>query len=569
MSITYWSRLEPRPRNNSLRDPLAARMRDPLWFLARQWQMGEYQGEDAGSPAGVQLASKTASVMGYRAVGERAEEWNGSAPLEQLAEAESIVADLSLAVELGQMFETLLEKANLNLISDFRSSFPFAPPSETDTRTNRFASFFTDRALDGAELYFASAAVIGDGRLDPKIDAILHAHPVVLPVLQDFQRWVQEVFGKIQRKESFIGPSSWMAERLEYDLEILCANPEGGIEVLAAHPDEQGTLSWSSFDVRPGARVDLQPPAQLPPTETLTTIPMHVRFRGMPSPRWWDFETGKMDFGDIKADKVDLSKAIFMDFMLIHGNDWFMMPFNQNVGTICEVQMLTVFDVFGGSTPVLPADFDSGPKGERWTMFSTSVEGSPNQLSHAFIMPPTAASAVQTGQTLEEVRFFRDEVADMAWALEYTIQNGLGEPKFGHEEHIEKKVRPNPPAPLPSMSQDKPAIRYSIENAVPENWYPLLPGVVDQTTHEFMFQRGTMDYGNNNLPPPLGLILKPQGVLRIREQEISRSGIRIARSASRSRWVDGSTHVWIARSRTVGSGEGSSGLKFDGAIPNA
>jgi len=25
-------------------------MRDPLWLLARQWQLGEYQGNDGGSP---------------------------------------------------------------------------------------------------------------------------------------------------------------------------------------------------------------------------------------------------------------------------------------------------------------------------------------------------------------------------------------------------------------------------------------------------------------------------------------------------------------------------------------
>jgi len=37
--------------------------------------------------------------------------------------------------------------------------------------------------------------------------------------------------------------------------------------------------------------------------------------------------------------------------------------------------------------------------------------------------------------------------------------------------------------------------------------------------------------------------------------------------ANRSRWLDGSTHLWIARRKTSGQGEGSSGLKFDLAIP--
>ena len=41
-SVTYWYRLEPRPRTNSLVGPTAAPVRDPLWFITRQWQMGEF-----------------------------------------------------------------------------------------------------------------------------------------------------------------------------------------------------------------------------------------------------------------------------------------------------------------------------------------------------------------------------------------------------------------------------------------------------------------------------------------------------------------------------------------------
>ena len=52
-SITTWNRLEPRVRDRDLRVPLQARLRDPLWMLTSQWQMGEFQGEDAASPIDV------------------------------------------------------------------------------------------------------------------------------------------------------------------------------------------------------------------------------------------------------------------------------------------------------------------------------------------------------------------------------------------------------------------------------------------------------------------------------------------------------------------------------------
>jgi hypothetical protein len=30
-----------------------------------------------------------------------------------------------------------------------------------------------------------------------------------------------------------------------------------------------------------------------------------------------------------------------------------------------------------------------------------------------------------------------------------------------------------------------------------------------------------------------------------------------------TRWQDGSTHLWIGRRKKIGTGEGSSGLRFD------
>ena len=42
-------RFETLPRDEGVGDGLAARIHDPLWLLARQWQFGEFRGEDVGS----------------------------------------------------------------------------------------------------------------------------------------------------------------------------------------------------------------------------------------------------------------------------------------------------------------------------------------------------------------------------------------------------------------------------------------------------------------------------------------------------------------------------------------
>ena len=50
---------------------------------------------------------------------------------------------------------------------------------------------------------------------------------------------------------------------------------------------------------------------------------------------------------------------------------------------------------------------------------------------------------------------------------------------------------------------------------------------------------------------------------RVPEEEVARTGTRVLRGAHRTRWVDGSTHLWTARRRRAGLGEATSGLRYD------
>ena len=62
---------------------------------------------------------------------------------------------------------------------------------------------------------------------------------------------------------------------------------------------------------------------------------------------------------------------------------------------------------------------------------------------------------------------------------------------------------------------------------------------------------------------PKGRILEPDRALSLFEEEVPRAGVRITRAYQYARWIDGSTHLWIARRKQPGRGEGSSGLRFD------
>lgn len=56
--LRSWNRLEGTPRKADFSRSLRAEIRDPLWMLARQWQYGEFEGEDAGSPINAEVLTK-------------------------------------------------------------------------------------------------------------------------------------------------------------------------------------------------------------------------------------------------------------------------------------------------------------------------------------------------------------------------------------------------------------------------------------------------------------------------------------------------------------------------------
>ena len=61
----------------------------------------------------------------------------------------------------------------------------------------------------------------------------------------------------------------------------------------------------------------------------------------------------------------------------------------------------------------------------------------------------------------------------------------------------------------------------------------------------------------------LGRILEAGQPLDLCEEEVPREGIRVTRGYQFTRWIDGSPHLWVGRDKNIGSGEGSSGLRFD------
>jgi hypothetical protein len=364
-------------------------------------------------------------------------------------------------------------------------------------------------------------------------------------VFNSFAAWVKEVFGEIGTAP----PANWNAPELAYSLSVDTTLPDGRAATLSAEPDRGADLEWYSFDLK-----QVGNPGSPAPLVTTSLLPIHVRFRGMPNDRFWDFESNKTEYGAVAADIPDVARLLFLDFMLIHGSGWFVAPLDVPIGAMCQVDSLLVHDVFGGTTPVVRADASLGPPGGRFTFFST-FDATTGGVAAFLFASPTCAPATQRSQPLEDVRLFRDDAAELAWAVEDVAPDALGNMAQGYERG----------APS-DESHGLPILQYQLQTPVPPAWFALLPGEPDGILIDFIPEPIA-----GGSPAPWGRIVPSlsSGTAGVPEHAIPRAGLRIQRVFCRSRWIDGSTHLWIARRRLLGARGPSSGLAYDRVIPPA
>jgi hypothetical protein len=554
-SITYWHRVEPYPRGDSLEAGLAAAVRDPLWFLTRQWQLREFQGEDAASPAFTTMTTSTSTLDGWRTGDGPVVSYDGSAPLESVVEAEPTTPDLRTAVELGQALENRLGGAGDGVIAALRNAYPVPRPDElslTDRRDPalvRLARVCGGRATHGINaIRELRAAAPG---LPASLQVPAGTETSVAAAAAWFIAWTEGSLGSIGTADA----PAWRPDRLEYAFSASGRTPDGVPLELAGHAGTHGEFDWYAFDETsrgPAAT------AASAPAATVSLLPTPVRFSGMPDPRWWAFEDSRVNWSGVDTDRRDLARLLVVDFMLVQGTDWFMVPCGHQVGSLIRVNQLLIRDVFGELTLVGRADAQAGTGRQRWTMFSTlAADGG---LADYALLPPSALRTTLDGPDLEEVRFLRDEQANLVWAVEAITEDGTGRPLPGNQRAAA--------VPDPELPPDTGGLRYRLQTTVPVNWIPFLPVQIDDTRRAVALERAAMQRdidGVLTAVAPAGRVLRPDGldVYRLPEEEVPRGGTRVLRAVRRTRWLDGSTQLWTARRRRAGQGGAASGLRYD------
>ena len=623
-----WNRIEPRVRKEKFDRVLQSEVHDALWMLTRQWQFGEFKGEDTGSAIFAKTLLKTSRLTRFKPLNQPAQDYHDHIPLETLVESEPQQYDFRVRLQTGRRFLNILNDlgTEFNAIAGARPLFSLTDyqaklvelfsftlpqdPTPTAATNDHNKDIQTGKLLTNHALHPFTAALQGrsiDGILlylaikDDSATAInwkLHAshEDLLLNAANRYKGWIQSKFA-----EAISQKSSWNPSQLEYQFACAAPKHDGGNIALLADEYYHGRLDWYAFDC------DLEPKdaglMHTIPTrrekalhqEIITMIPTPASYSGMPNDRWWEFEDGAVDLGNISADTTDLAKVILSEFALIYGNDWFVLPYPIAVGSLCDIAGIIITDVFGQKTLIESATQGQSDDWESWGLFNLSAKAQANQQSRksstGLFLPP-AVSKVHESEAIEEVLFVRDEMANLTWGIETKVPDLLSRSMDGH---IAASELNNYWLTLQGIDLDaEPVIdenaiyKYTLGNTIPENWIPFTAiHKKDGQNRAVRLQRASMPrlyfedfqairprtdilrYGlRNNADLELSPFVNPdretqESPYYINEEEIPRSGLKLTSTFQRTRWYNGKTYSWYGRRKTLGRGEGSSGLAFD------
>jgi hypothetical protein len=406
-----------------------------------------------------------------------------------------------------------------------------------DPQAKRLLRVLGDSVPDGA----AIAATLGSGQPDWLAGAT--DPEATFLVVQQWHDWLTGA------------PDSggaWSTERLEYRFAIRFGDED---HAVFARGTQFGSaeVRWSDLEWVDEAHGPLPDgaPAGTPVETTATMLATPLRYPGMPVDRYWQLEDGRVDLNAIEAQPNDLARLCLAEFAMTSGDDWLTVPVDGLLGAINQVTTVTLFDDFDNAAPS-----DGTTVNElvdpAFSMFQVASRG--GKRLPGIVLPPVAAGTL-VGEPVEEVLFLRDEMANMAWAIEFTVQGRSGDPRSRMSE-------PAPPRdPLPEGLPPEELV-YRLQTAIPAHWIPLVP--VGLPPGHVSLRKGALLHDEQPVLP-LGVTLAPTP-LTFPGEELPREGVHLRAVPVLARRADGRYVRWAAYRVRTGRGEASSQLAWDSAL---
>jgi hypothetical protein len=583
--MTWW-RVEGGAIDPELTEGISAAVADPLWLLARQWQVGEFRGEDAASPVLIEGTVEAAPITEYwvergkqrRTVGRGANPW----PLETLVEHEPIAegpASARVRLEGGaELFRRLVAaRAPVDPVLDgFREAYAFIDEldAELDPVGHARLVLLARRVPDASRVADAVQSAGGDpARLAQLTGLDETLADALAAVVTDWLADESAMFCDVAPDTL----TAWVTPRLEYSFGVSAAISSGTIE-LEAEEYPGGRLDWFHFDVRPapdapkdpksgrdpvGGRIpvpgEIEDPKPVPGLESkaLSSLASPLTFAGMPASRWWEFEDHDVDFGDLAGGPDDLARSVIAAYSMVAGDDWFVVPCTLTAGSLAQVRTMRVLDDFGSSTPISATAVGDQQSGSRpWRFFELSGDPGPgrDEAPMLFLLPVLAG--VEQGRPLESVAFRRDEMANLAWAIEQRVESEAG-------RAVDREAG-GPAVNGHKVEGDD--WRYRLSTDVPDHWVPLVPVRINGQNPQIALRRGRIALEGDEQPAK-GRILEPEHPFVMHEEEIPFGGVRVTRRYQVARGADGKVRAWVGRHKAPAGGPlRRTPLRFDELI---
>ncbi len=324
-------RLEPGHVTADLARGFAAEVADPVWFLGRQWQLGEHAGEDASSPVRVRYHAELTPI----------DPFDGDARLDPL------VMPAEAIVESGP--------------DDFW----------TPGRRIAIGRAVAAAASTAGRPLPADPGLLLDG-LPVPYDALNGSGPDGMLLYRDRNDLGLDNAWFPQLPPEPAPRDLWDPAQFWYEADFTA----DGVTLLLRRHDG-GELEWYSVDASGPVPVADPPPAEA------SVLASRLTYPGAPHPRWWQIEEVRTDLGAYASDRAHFATLLLLEAVVLHGDDWFTFPVPGASGHIVTLRDVVVDDSFGETWTLEPPS-------DGWSLFDVA-----GLSSRSLILWPAVATPLE------------------------------------------------------------------------------------------------------------------------------------------------------------------------------